>query len=206
MYRRYFKFLFDFIISFLCLVITIPVILLITLILCLINDCSPFFIQSRPGKSGKNFNLIKFKTMTDKKDEMGRLLPDRLRLTKFGGFIRSTSLDELPQLINVLKGDMSLVGPRPLLVKYLPLYNELQSRRHEVKPGITGWTQVNGRNSLSWEKKFELDVWYVDNVSFVLDLKILIKTLRKVFLRDGISSEGVATMPPFLGSKQTYSN
>lgn len=159
-----------------------------------------FFRQRRPGVNGKAFEMIKFRTMTNERDENGNLLPDDVRLTKFGSFLRSTSLDELPELINVLKGDMSLVGPRPLLMEYLPLYSERQYRRHEVRPGITGWAQINGRNALSWEEKFELDVWYVENRSLWLDIKILFLTILKVVKRDGISHGGEATMPKFAGS------
>ena len=158
-----------------------------------------FFLQSRPGKNGKIFKVIKFKTMTDDKDDEGNLLPDEKRLTKIGKFIRSTSIDELPQFINVFKGDMSLIGPRPLLVQYLPLYSKEQTRRHEVRPGITGWAQCHGRNAISWTKKFELDVWYVDNISFLVDVKIFFLTIKKVFLREGISQEGNATMEAFNG-------
>lgn len=157
-------------------------------------------MQKRPGKNGKIFKIIKFKSMTDERDNEGNLLPDTIRLTKIGKFIRSTSIDELPQLINVLKGDMSLIGPRPLLVEYLSLYNEGQSRRHDVRPGITGWAQVNGRNAISWQQKFEYDVWYVDHVSFKLDLRILLLTMRKVFQRDGISSRTSDTMDVFTGN------
>jgi lipopolysaccharide/colanic/teichoic acid biosynthesis glycosyltransferase len=162
-----------------------------------------FFTQIRTGKNAKRFQIIKFKTMTDEKDEVGNLLSDEIRLTSIGKFVRSTSLDELPQLINVLKGDMSLVGPRPLLEKYIPLYSKDQFRRHEVRPGITGWAQVNGRNALSWEKKFELDVWYVDNASIMLDLKILVLTLKKVFIREGILGNGSVTMKPFTGTQKS---
>ena len=158
-----------------------------------------FFYQLRPGKGERIFKIIKFKTMNDRRDANGELLPDAERLTKIGAFVRKTSLDEIPQLLNVLKGDMSVIGPRPLLPQYLPLYNETQKRRHEVKPGITGWAQVNGRNAISWERKFELDVWYVDHLSFVLDLKILLLTVKKVFIREGISQEGQATMEAFRG-------
>jgi lipopolysaccharide/colanic/teichoic acid biosynthesis glycosyltransferase len=158
------------------------------------------FRQVRPGLQGQSFEIVKFRTMKDAIDPNGHPLPDRARLTSFGSFLRATSLDELPELWNVLKGDMSLVGPRPLLMEYLPLYTSEQRRRHEVKPGITGWAQVNGRNALSWEEKFKLDVWYVDNWSLTLDLKILVMTLKKVLLRDGISAEGEATMPRFTGS------
>lgn len=160
-----------------------------------------FFIQQRPGLHAKPFEMYKFRTMTDDRDSTGKLLPDALRLTSFGKFLRSSSLDELPELVNVLKGDMSLVGPRPLLMQYLPLYSPEQARRHEVRPGITGWAQVNGRNAISWEEKFKLDVWYVDNQSFWLDLKILWLTFQKVFKREGISQEGQATMSEFTGSK-----
>lgn len=159
------------------------------------------FTQDRPGKDGKIFRLYKFRTMTDRRDEEGRLLPDEVRLTKFGRLLRATSLDELPELFNILRGEMSLVGPRPLLVKYLPLYNERQARRHEVTPGLTGWAQVNGRNAIGWEEKFELDVWYVDHISFRLDAKILFMTVAKVFRREGISSETSATMEEFKGSE-----
>ena len=158
-----------------------------------------FFMQERPGKNGKIFKVIKFKTMTDECDAEGKLLPDEQRLTNVGRFVRSTSIDELPQLINVLKGDMALIGPRPLLVQYLPLYNKNQARRHEVRPGITGWAQCHGRNAISWAKKFELDVWYVDHCSFLLDLKIILLTIKKVLVREGISSETSATMEPFNG-------
>ena len=158
------------------------------------------FCQERPGRNGRVFKLYKFRTMTDQRDENGELLPDEVRLTKFGRLLRAASLDELPELFNILKGDMSLVGPRPLLVKYLPLYNEHQARRHEVTPGLTGWAQVNGRNAISWEEKFDLDVWYVDHISFGLDVKILVQTVKKVFCREGISSETSATMEEFHGS------
>lgn len=173
----------------------------ITLFLVLFNKGSgAFFTQTRAGKDGRLFQIIKFKTMTDERDSEGKLLPDESRMTPIGRFVRSTSLDELPQLLNVLKGDMSLVGPRPLLEKYLPLYSKEQFRRHEVRPGITGWAQVNGRNAISWEKKFELDVWYVDHVSFALDMKILFLTIKKVFLRENINNREAATMKPFTGN------
>ena len=159
-----------------------------------------FFFQERPGKNGKIFKVIKFKTMTDERDTSGKLLPDAQRITKVGKLVRSTSIDELPQLINVLKGDMALIGPRPLLVRYLSLYSKEQARRHEVRPGITGWAQVNGRNAISWTKKFEFDVWYVDHCSFWLDLCIILKTIKKVFVREGISQQGQATMEPFNGN------
>lgn len=198
---RYIKVSLDFLIAFLGLVISLPLTLLLTLLLALSNRGNPFFVQPRPGEKGKVFKLIKFKTMNDLKDASGKLLPDHKRLTNIGRFIRAASMDELPQLINVIKGDMSLIGPRPLLIKYLPLYSPRQARRHEVRPGITGWTQVNGRNSLSWEKKFELDLYYVDNFSFALDMKILWLTLKKVMIREGINAGTDTTMAPFLGNQ-----
>lgn len=180
-----------------------PVLILIWVGLKIANkEAGAFFCQERPGKDEKIFKVIKFKSMNDKSDNNGNLLSDAERLTKIGNFIRKTSLDELPQLLNVLKGDMSLIGPRPLLVKYLPLYNEEQKRRHNVRPGITGWAQVNGRNAISWEQKFEYDVWYVDNISFALDLKIVLLTIKKVFVREGISQDGQATMEYFKGNNQ----
>ncbi|MCP9612821.1 sugar transferase [Coprobacter tertius] len=201
MYCRFLKRLFDFFISFLVLILISPLLLIVTVALYFINKgAGVFFCQERPGKNGKIFKVIKFKTMTDERDPDGNLLPDEKRLTKVGRFVRSTSIDELPQLINVLKGDMSLIGPRPLLVQYLPLYNSEQARRHEVRPGITGWAQVNGRNAISWSKKFELDVWYVDHCSFFIDLKVVFLTIKKVFLREGISSETSATMEGFTGN------
>jgi lipopolysaccharide/colanic/teichoic acid biosynthesis glycosyltransferase len=168
-------------------------------LLSIANKGKPFFFQPRPGKNSKIFKVIKFKTMTDQKDALGNLLPDEQRLTPIGNFVRKTSLDEIPQLINVIKGDMSLVGPRPLLVEYLPLYNQTQQRRHEVKPGITGWAQINGRNAIGWDKKFEYDIWYVDHLSFSLDVWILWLTIKKVFKREGISQDGQATMEKFKG-------
>lgn len=185
--------------SLIGLILLSPLFLLITLFLFIANSGKPFFFQSRPGKNGKIFRIVKFKTMTDKKDADGKLLPDAQRLTLVGKFVRKTSLDEIPQLLNVLKGDMSLIGPRPLLTHYLHLYNEFQNRRHEIKPGITGWAQVNGRNAISWDKKFEYDVWYVDNVSLPLDIKILFKTILKVFKSDGINTANAATTEPFSG-------
>lgn len=182
------------------LVILSPIIISVTIFLLFANNDQPFFTQSRPGKNGKIFKIIKFKTMSDKRDAKGNLLPDVDRLTPIGKFVRKTSLDELPQLINVIKGDMSLIGPRPLLVEYLPLYDKTQKRRHEVRPGITGWAQVNGRNDLSWEQKFKLDVWYVDNCSFFLDLKILLITIIKVIEKEGISQEGHITSERFKGN------
>jgi len=178
-----------------------PILLLVALWLYFANKgAGVFFTQERPGKDGKIFRVIKFKTMTDERDAEGNLLPDAVRLTKVGSFVRSTSIDELPQLLNVLKGNMALIGPRPLLPQYLPLYSKEQARRHEVRPGITGWAQVNGRNTISWSKKFELDVWYVDHCSFLLDLKIVFMTIRKVFIREGISSDTSATMEVFTGN------
>lgn len=201
MYLCLFKRLIDFIIAFFALVIVWPILLLISIWLYFANKgAGIFFLQERPGKDEKIFKVIKFKTMTDERGADGNLLSDKERLTKIGKFVRSTSIDELPQLINVLKGDMSLIGPRPLLPQYLPLYSKEQVRRHEVRPGITGWAQVNGRNAISWTKKFELDVWYVDHCSFLLDLKIIFLTVKKVFVREGISSDTSATMEPFTGN------
>jgi lipopolysaccharide/colanic/teichoic acid biosynthesis glycosyltransferase len=180
--------------------ILLPLFIFIAIMILVFNNTRPFFMQYRTGKNGRIFTLIKFKTMNDRRDASGNLLPDAERLTRIGRFLRSTSLDELPQLINVIKGDMSLVGPRPLLPKYLSLYNEHQARRHEVKPGITGWAQVNGRNAISWKQKFEFDVWYVDNCNFVLDCRILFLTILKIFKREGISASNAATMPPFTGN------
>ncbi|WP_449038453.1 sugar transferase [Parabacteroides goldsteinii] len=201
MYKHFFKRLIDFIIVFCVLVVIWPILLVVTLWLHFANKgTGAFFMQERPGKGGKVFKVIKFKTMTDERDADGNLLPDADRLTNVGRFVRSTSIDELPQLINVLKGDMALIGPRPLLVQYLPLYSKEQARRHDVRPGITGWAQVNGRNAISWTKKFELDVWYVDHCSFLLDVKIIFLTIKKVFVREGISQEGQATMEFFTGN------
>jgi undecaprenyl phosphate N,N'-diacetylbacillosamine 1-phosphate transferase len=201
LYSKYLKPLFDFIISVIAFIILLPIFLIVFIILLIANNGKAFFLQRRPGLNVKVFKVIKFKTMNDKKDKNGNLLPDAKRLTGAGKFIRKTSLDEIPQLLNVIKGDMSLIGPRPLLVEYLPLYNEIQNRRHEVKPGITGWAQVNGRNAISWEQKFDYDVWYVDHLSFFLDLKILILTIKKVFKREGISQKGEATMDYFRGTR-----
>ena len=200
MYKNFIKLVIDFVLALVGFLFLSPVFVLVTIGLFFANDGKPFFFQLRPGKDGKIFKIIKFKTMTDKKDENGNLLPDADRLTKIGSFVRKTSLDEIPQLLNVIKGDMSLVGPRPLLPKYLELYNDFQRRRNEVKPGITGWAQVNGRNSISWEKKFEYDVWYVDNVSFLLDIKILILTVLKVVKSEGINEQGQATSEEFKGN------
>lgn len=200
MYRHGLKRLLDFLSALLVLLVLWPVLLLIAIGLQVANKgAGAFFTQERPGKGGRIFRIIKFKTMTDERDGQGNLLPDAERLTKVGRLVRSLSVDELPQLLNVLKGDMALVGPRPLLPQYLPLYSKEQARRHEVRPGITGWAQVNGRNAISWTKKFELDVWYVDHCSFWLDMKILFLTVKKVFVREGISQEGQATMEFFNG-------
>ncbi len=184
-YKRYFKRLFDFLLSLLGFIIISPIFLILWIWLSIANKgAGAFFFQERPGKNEKIFRVIKFKTMNDRKGASGNLLPDAQRLTKVGKFVRSTSLDEIPQLLNVIKGDMSLIGPRPLRTHYLPLYNDSQKRRHDVRPGITGWAQVNGRNAISWTKKFELDVYYVDNISFFFDLKILLLTIKKVFIRE----------------------
>ncbi|SFJ09477.1 Sugar transferase involved in LPS biosynthesis (colanic, teichoic acid) [Kaistella treverensis] len=200
MYKDFFKRIFDFIAALLGLLILSPIFLFVMTGLFFANKGKPFFFQIRPGKDERLFKIVKFKTMTDEKDSSGNLLADEKRLTKLGQFVRKTSLDEIPQLINVLKGDMSLIGPRPLLPQYLPLYNAFQRRRHEVRPGITGWAQVNGRNAISWEEKFNFDVWYVENVSFFLDIKILFLTAKKVVVREGISAAGEATITPFKGS------
>lgn len=201
MYKRFFKRVIDIILSLCLLFIVWPFLLLAIFFLYFANkDAGVFFTQERPGKNAKTFKVIKFKTMTDERDTDGKLLPDDKRLTKTGRVVRSLSIDELPQLFNVLKGDMALIGPRPLLPKYLPLYSSEQFRRHEVRPGITGWAQVNGRNNISWRKKFELDVWYVDHCSFLLDLKIIFLTIKKVLYREGISKEGEATTVPFDGT------
>ncbi|UII23888.1 sugar transferase [Fulvivirga ligni] len=201
MYKNFIKRIADFGVSFLGFLVILPVFLFVTILLAVANKGSAFFTQPRPGYKGRIFKVIKFKTMTDERDEHGELLPDEKRLTKIGSFVRKTSLDEIPQLLNVIKGDMSFVGPRPLLVEYLELYNEEQAKRHHVRPGITGWAQVNGRNAISWEEKFNFDVWYVKHQSFLLDIKILLLTVKKVFIADGISAEGVATMPKFKGTK-----
>ena len=199
MYKKNIKPALDFLIALIAFIVLSPIFVLVMVGLWFANDGKPFFYQLRPGKGERIVKISKFKTMNDRRDANGQLLPDAERLTKIGAFVRKTSLDEIPQLLNVLKGDMSVIGPRPLLPQYLPLYNETQKRRHEVKPGITGWAQVNGRNAISWERKFELDVWYVDHLSFVLDLKILLLTVKKVFIREGISQEGQATMEAFRG-------
>ncbi|MFV8465657.1 sugar transferase [Flavobacterium sp. LB1P62] len=198
MYKIVIKPFFDIISAFFALVLLSPLLLMFTVLLWFANNGKPFFFQLRPGKNGKIFKIIKFKTMNDKKDDRGDLLLDGERLTKTGSFVRKTSIDEIPQLLNVLKGEMSLIGPRPLLPEYLPLYDIKQKKRHNLKPGVTGWAQVNGRNAISWDEKFEYDVWYVDNISFVLDLKILFMTLFKVIKSEGISNEGHVTMPTFI--------
>lgn len=200
MYKKYIKRWIEFVIVFFTLLMLLPILLIIIVWLHFQNNgAGVFFFQERPGKDGKIFKIVKFKTMTDERDSDGNLLPDAERMTKVGRFIRSTSIDELPQLINVLKGDMSLIGPRPLLPKYLPLYSEEQARRHEVRPGITGWAQCNGRNAISWSKKFELDVWYVDNCSLSLDTKIIFLTLKKIFIREGVMQNSDITMEEFNG-------
>lgn len=200
MYRSYLKRLIDFFIVFCVLALIWPILLIIAIFLHFANKgAGVFFTQERPGKDAKTFKVIKFKTMTDERDTNGKPLPDEMRLTKIGKIVRSLSIDELPQLINVLKGDMALVGPRPLLTKYLPLYSPKQYRRHEVRPGITGWAQINGRNDISWTKKFEYDIWYVEHLSLWLDIKILFLTVKKVFVREGISKEGMVTTEPFNG-------
>lgn len=197
-YQRFVKPLLDFIISLTAFCILLPVTQLVALLLFIANRGDVFFVQPRPGKGGKVFHVIKFKTMNDLKDKQGNLLPDEKRLTPVGKFVRKTSLDEIPQLLNVMKGDMSLVGPRPLLVDYMPLYNEEQKKRHDVKPGITGWTAVNGRNAISWDEKFRLDLWYVEHISFALDMKILFLTVAKVLKSEGVTAKGHATMPSFI--------
>ncbi|ASZ14974.1 sugar transferase [Chitinophaga pendula] len=202
MYKNFFKRVLDLVVAFTAFTILSPIFLLATLFLTFANGGKAFFLQSRPGRNNSVFRVIKFKTMNDKKDANGQLLPDDQRLTAIGSFIRKTSLDEIPQLLNVIKGDMSLVGPRPLLVDYLPLYNATQRRRHDVRPGITGWAQVNGRNAISWKQKFEYDVWYVDNISFGLDIRIMIRTLLKVVQSEGINASAAVTMERFTGEEQ----
>ncbi len=202
MYRKHFKRIIDFTLSLLGLLVLSPIFLVLSLLLAVANrGAGAFFTQARPGKDEKIFRVIKFKTMTDERDIEGQHLPDAQRLTKIGKFVRSTSLDEIPQLLNVLKGDMSLIGPRPLLVQYLPLYSESQKQRHKVRPGITGWAQVNGRNTIGWKEKFELDVWYVQNMNLILDIKIVLMTVQKIFKREGISSDTSVTMEAFRGNE-----
>ena len=201
MYKHFFKRVIDFTIVLMALLVIWPFLLIIYIWLTIANKgAGAIFYQERPGKDGKIFKVMKFKSMTDERDAEGNLLPDAQRLTKVGKFVRSTSIDELPQLINVLKGDMALIGPRPLRVHYLPLYSKEQARRHEVRPGITGWAQVNGRNNISWTDKFKLDVWYVDHVSLKTDLKVIFITIKKVLFREDINNEAVATMYPFDGT------
>lgn len=201
MYKNCFKRMIDCCLAMVAIVVLSPVMAAVAVLLAVANKgAGVVFTQTRPGKNGRLFKVMKFKTMTDESDENGNLLPDAQRLTKTGKFIRSTSLDELPQLFNVLKGDMALIGPRPLLPQYLPLYSKEQARRHDVRPGITGWAQVHGRNAISWKKKFELDVWYVDHCSFWLDLKIILLTVKKVIIREGITQEGQATAEYFNGN------
>ncbi len=200
MYKKNVKRIVDFLISLLGLLVLSPLFIIIIIFLFIANNGSPFFFQNRPGKNGVVFKIVKFKTMNDMKDQNGNLGSDEMRLTKIGSFIRKISLDELPQLVNVLKGDMSLIGPRPLLTNYLHLYTEYQNRRHEVKPGITGLAQVNGRNAISWGEKFDYDVLYVDSISFALDLKIIFLTIKKVILKEGINSDNAATIEPFNGN------
>ena len=201
MYRKYIKRILDFILSLIAIVVLSPVLLIVAMLVRTKLGSPIVFKQKRPGMNEKIFTLYKFRTMTDEKDEEGNLLPDEVRLTKFGKMLRSTSLDELPELFNILKGDMAIVGPRPLLVMYLPLYNEHQKHRHDVRPGFIGYAQVNGRNSISWEEKFDFDVYYVNHLSFLLDIKIIFKTVKVVFAREGISSDTSATMEEFKGSK-----
>lgn len=201
-YEKYIKRFLDFTLSLSALILLSPILLVFMVIGTIKMKGNPFFYQQRPGKNEKIFKLIKFRTMTNKKDKQGKLLPDEQRLTSYGRFLRSTSIDELPELINILKGDMSIIGPRPLLVKYLPLYNEYQKHRHDVRPGLTGYAQVNGRNTVSWEEKFDMDVKYVQHITFVEDVKILLNTIFKVLKRDGISSEASATMEEFKGTKE----
>lgn len=201
MYKDYFKPFFDYLVSLLGILILSPIFIVVLIALLISNKGNVFFLQKRPGKNEKIFKIIKFRTMNDKKNLNGDLLPDSERLTLLGKVIRKTSLDEIPQLINVLKGDMSLIGPRPLLPEYLSLYNEIQKKRHEAKPGITGWAQINGRNAVEWNKKFEFDVWYVENLSFLLDLQIMFLTLKKVIHLEGINREGEATNIAFKGNE-----
>lgn len=200
MYKNYFKHLIDFFFAFFALLILSPLLILTAVLLSIANKGNPFFFQSRPGKNEKIFRIVKFRTMTNEKDDNGELLPDADRLTTIGSIVRKTSIDEIPQLFNVVKGEMSLIGPRPLLPEYLPLYNLQQQKRHLVRPGITGWAQVNGRNAISWEQKFEMDVWYVENIDFKLDFRIFLRTIKKVFLSEGINTEGKVTTERFKGN------
>ena len=202
-YERYTKRILDFTLSLLALIVLSPVFLVVAILVHIKLGSPVLFRQARPGKNEKIFSLYKFRTMTDARGENGELLPDEVRLTRFGRILRSTSLDELPELVNILKGDMSIVGPRPLLVKYLPLYSEGQKHRHDVRPGLTGWAQANGRNAISWEEKFALDIWYVQNISFWVDVKVIFLTVKEVFCREGISSEHSVTMEEFSGAKES---
>ena len=206
MYVKFFKRFFDIVLSFIALLVLLPFLLILTIIGTFAMHGNPFFVQERPGKNEKVFKMIKFRTMDNRRDETGELPPDEQRLNKYGICLRKTSCDELLELVNILRGDMSIVGPRPLLVKYLPRYSERQHRRHEILPGLTGYAQVNGRNSISWEKRFELDVWYVDNVSFKIDVKIIIDTVKIVLKREGVSSDTAATMEEFMGTSEKVSN
>jgi len=200
LYRNYLKRSIDFIFALVLIILTSPLIIVISAILFFTNNGKVFFIQPRPGKNEKIFFIIKFRTMNDKKNENGELLPDNERITRIGRFIRKNSIDELPQLVNVLSGDLSLIGPRPLLVDYLPLYSDYQRRRHEVKPGITGWAQINGRNAITWNEKFKLDIWYVENISFFLDIRIIFSTVKKVFRSENVNSNKTITMAKFSGN------
>ena len=202
MYKNIFKPVLDLIFSLVAFIILLPMFLILILFFAIANNGKPFFFQTRPGKNNRVFKIVKFKTMNDRKDSNGNLLADEDRLTSIGRFVRKTSLDEIPQLLNVIKGDMSLVGPRPLLIEYLPLYNEDQVRRHEVRPGITGWAQVNGRNAISWQEKFRFDVWYVDHISLLLDIKIICLTIVKVFKSEGVTSQKSVTIEKFEGNQE----
>ncbi|WP_111709658.1 sugar transferase [Lutibacter citreus] len=200
MYSNYIKRFLDLVLSIIGLFVLLPIMVLVMLLLAIVNNGKPFFFQVRPGLNGKLFKIIKFKTMNNKRDAQGNLLDDKIRLTKIGQFVRKTSLDEIPQLINILKGDMSLIGPRPLLPEYLPLYNTEQKKRHLVKPGITGWAQVNGRNAISWKQKFEFDVWYVEHLNFKTDMQIILKTIKKVLNSEGVNASATTIMEPFKGN------
>lgn len=200
MYKNFIKPFFDFLVSLVVIICISPILIVVTILLALANNGKPFFFQKRPGKSGKIFKIVKFKTMTDETDAEGKLLPDSDRLTKIGAFVRKTSMDEIPQLFNVLAGHMSIIGPRPLLPQYLEIYTPEQMKRHLVKPGITGWAQINGRNAISWIQKFEYDIWYVKHQSFLLDLKIIFMTIKKVLISEGINTENMATTEPFNGT------